>query len=94
MTYAKYIDGHLEYAPRMVRTNKSIIYNPTEAILINLGYKPVYEEEMPVCEEGYYCEPRYSETDEAITIGWEVVEDLYVDDSDYADVGKIMMGVI
>lgn len=71
MMYAKYIDGHLEYAPRVIKTSKTITYNPTGEMLIQLGYKPIYEEEEPE----YYCEPRYSETEEAIIIQWEAVEE-------------------
>ena len=92
--YAKLVNRNLEYAPRMIRDNNTVTYNPTEGMLINLGYKPVYEEEEPICEDGYYCEPRYSETDAAITIEWEIVEKPYADNSDYAEIGKIMMGVI
>lgn len=94
MRYAMLINGAIQYAPRTIRDNQTVTYNPTEEALINLGYKPVYEEEEPVCEDGYYCKPKYSETDKTITIEWEVVEKPYTDDSDYAEIGKIMMGVI
>ena len=79
MKYAKLIDGYIQYAPKKIKRGETIVYNPTAQMLILLGYKPVTENPMPVCEEGYHCEPFYRETTEEIIIDWNIVED-YVDE--------------
>lgn len=49
--YAKLMNGQLMTAPAMLRTKTGDIYNPTEDVLMEAGYKPVVEAPYPVEDE-------------------------------------------
>ena len=70
MSYAKLINGALQYAPKTI-TKDRIHYNPyPEAMLIKDGYKPVTMTPMPDPEEGYAWVAGWQETEEAIVRTW------------------------
>jgi len=75
MTYCKFIDGRLIYAPKKIIINGATVYNPTGEQLASQGWKPLIIEDEPVCPEGYHLEPTYTEHDNDITQGWTVVQD-------------------
>ena len=77
---AKIIDGELILAPRKI--NREIdgeqytTYNPTDEMLAEQGWLPVVETDPPDDPpEGYHYEPTYTEVDDEIVQGWELVED-------------------
>lgn len=67
--YGKIIDGKLEVARKVVKLNEQVIFNPSEEILKELGYKPVYIEPVNV-ESGYGVEPYWEEEKENIVQKW------------------------
>lgn len=83
--YAKLIDGVPSYAPHPVALEEDIliggITHPAGALLCTdrpdalraLGYKQVIREEMPVLE-GYYYTETWTESEQAVTQGWEAHE--------------------
>ena len=78
--YVKFIDStHVENAPRVLHDETRTIINPTEAILLEHGYKPLVETDCP-CEQGYWYAIEYVEDDDQITKTWvahemEVIEE-------------------
>lgn len=78
--YAKFRDStHVENAPRVLHDETRTIINPTPAILLEHGYKPVVETECPG-EQGYWYSIEYVEEEEQITKTWvahemEVIEE-------------------
>ena len=85
MKYAKLIDGYPVFAPNRVVLDDVQIYNAPAEILINLGYFPVYETEMPDCPEGYYCVPEWTQESDRIVQGWSIIE-MDADPTDYENV--------
>lgn len=80
--YAKLIDGALVYAPRKMNTEIEgepyVVYNPPAELLEADGWLPVVYTEMPGdAPEGYHYEPIYTEVDDEIVQGWELVETEY-----------------
>ena len=70
MIYAKLIDGEAVFAPRKLRHGRTLVYNPTAALLAACGYKPVHFAELPECGEGLVPVPVWSESEEAIEQLW------------------------
>ena len=77
---AKIIDGEMILAPRKI--NREIdgeqytTYNPTDEMLAEQGWLPVVETDPPDNPpDGYHYEATYSEADDEIVQGWELVED-------------------
>ena len=74
--YAKLENSTLVIAPRRIILNGMQIFNPTADQLIQAGYKPVTETPMPDdAPDGQHYEPTYSDSGDAITQGWTLVED-------------------
>ena len=75
MRYAKLTDGVIDFAPRKIKHDNSITYNPPVEMLIERGYKPLIETECPEAEEGYHYELSYEDEGEQIVYVWTLTED-------------------
>ena len=75
----KIVNGALVSAPYKVTDGGYHYYNPPDAVLLRMGYKPVAEDPMPE-GEGMY-EPHYEDLGEVIVKRWELVEvgEVYAD---------------
>lgn len=77
----KIIDGKLAYPPHRIVLNGMQIFNPTEAQLVQAGWKTITETIMPDdAPEGWHYEAVYTDG-ETITQSWVLVEDEAVDPS-------------
>ena len=76
MEYGKLIDGVLSIAPRKVIWHGMRVYNPSQAKLIELGYKEiVYTDPGSDPPEGFHWEEHWSETDDQLIQDWILVQD-------------------
>lgn len=75
MKYAKLINGIIEYAPKKIKHDDSITYNPPVDMILQEGYKPVIETPMPEPQEGYYYELSYRDEGEQIIYVWTLVKE-------------------
>ena len=73
--YAKLIDNTLEIAPRQVRLDSNTVINPSNDILLALGYLPVLYTDKPTAQDGYYAVSHWVQTDVSIVQEWEVKKD-------------------
>ena len=90
MKYAKLIDGELVLAPRKLRLETATVYNPTQEMLTEAGYKPVRYADPPETDPGYIAVPGWEETDEEIVQIWTVKEE--PDEIDEARAYRIIAG--
>ena len=67
--YGKIIDGQLEYAYRPMEIKGEWHSNPSEELLLELGYKPIEYTEMPV-KEGYYYTSSFEDEGDKIVQVW------------------------
>lgn len=73
--YAKLISGTLRSAPKKVTYNGKTIFNPTEEILLDMGYLPVTYTDMPTdSPSGQHYESSWSQTDTEIMQVWKLVD--------------------
>ena len=73
--YAKLINGTLRSAPKKVDYNGKTIFNPTEEILLDMGYLPVTYTDMPSdAPYGQYYESHWEQTDTEIVQVWTLVD--------------------
>ena len=73
--YAKLINDTLISAPKKVDYNGKIIFNPTEEILLGMGYLPVTYTDMPTdAPDGQHYESSWSQTDTEIVQVWTLVD--------------------
>lgn len=72
--YAKLDHGRLIRAPKKLDVEDTHVYNPTDAQLAAAGYKPVEYTDAPEAPEGYYYEPGWEETGDAIVQTWTLQE--------------------
>lgn len=73
MQYGKLENGYIRYAPNNVVYDGNKVYNPTDEILILLGYLPVeLGEDLPY-KEGFYIETTYKVVEESQTPEGEVI---------------------
>lgn len=74
--YAKLMSGTLRSAPKKVDYNGKTIFNPTEEILLGMGYLPVTYTDMPrgASNEQHY-ESHWEQTDTAIVQVWTLADD-------------------
>lgn len=72
--YAIIDNGRLIRAPRKLDVEDTHVYNPTDAQLVAAGYKPVAYTDPPEAPEGYYAEPSWEETSDAIVQTWTLRE--------------------
>ncbi|MBR4636739.1 MAG: hypothetical protein IKO51_10345 [Clostridia bacterium] len=68
--YAKIISHVFTPAPRRAVIGSEQVFNPTEAQLAALGYKPVIFTEPSEVPEGFYAEIRWEETEDSIVQTW------------------------
>lgn len=74
MNYAKLIGSQPVYAPNIVRFNNTLVINPDAEKLTMLGYKAVtYTEFQFEAPEGYIWSETWTETQNTIIQGWELV---------------------
>lgn len=74
--YAKLINGTLRSATKKVDYNGKTIFNPTEEILLGMGYFPVTYTDMPTdASDGQHYESSWSQTDAEIVQVWTLVDD-------------------
>lgn len=75
MTYAKIENGTLTYPSHRIVLGGMQIFNPTEAQLMQAGWKTITETAMPDdAPEGWHYEAVYTDG-ETITQSWALVED-------------------
>lgn len=70
MKYAKFENGMITFAPSKVVHGDYIVFNPTENILLELGYKPVRYTDQPEPESGFFCVSSWEETETEIVQVW------------------------
>lgn len=75
--YGKIENGVFNIAPNKLKTENSLIYNPSVSMLIQQGYKEIITSPMPV-NQGYYYTPSY--IDDGIYIQQSWVEHIQEDD--------------
>ena len=77
----KIIDGVLTYPPNRIVLNGMQIFNPTDDQLIQVGYKPITETDMPDdAPDGWHYEAVYTDED-TITQSWVLVDNPPADTS-------------
>lgn len=73
--YAKLISGTLRSVPKKVDYNGKTIFNPTEDVLLGMGYLPVTYTDMPSdAPDGQHYESRWEQTDTEIVQVWTLVD--------------------
>lgn len=74
MRYAKLINSYPSYAPNPIVVDGNYIGNPPGEIYEAEGYKPVHYTDPPTePDEGYQWRESWSETEDVILQGWELV---------------------
>lgn len=73
--YAKLQNNTLQIAPKQVQWEGQTVINPSEDILLALGYLPVQYTDPPAVDDGYYAVPRWTQTETAIVQEWTVAKD-------------------
>jgi len=68
--YGKIVNNKLEYAYRPMLINGEWHSNPSDELLLELGYEPIEYTEMPV-KEGYYYTSRFEDRLNKIIQIWE-----------------------
>lgn len=74
MNYAKLINNRPQYAPNPILHDGSWIGNPPGEVYEAEGYKVVQYTEQPEAPSGYYYAETWTDTEDAIVQGWELVE--------------------
>lgn len=74
MRYAKLINDEIYFSPNPIKVSGLIVGNPPAELLLSEGYKPVRYTDPPEAPSGYYYAETWSETEEVIVQGWELVE--------------------
>lgn len=86
--YGKLIDGVLEFAPKKIKQDNSIIYNPPVEMLVERGYKPIIETPEPEAQEGYHYELSFEDDGDEIVYVWT----LYENEPTADDIMNILLG--
>lgn len=74
MTYAKLINGQIQFAPNPIVIGDRQIGNPPGEVYTEQGYKPVtYTDPPGEPDEGYIWVAKWVETTDDILQGWEQV---------------------
>lgn len=72
--YGKIIDGQLQYAGQIIKTDKGFISNPTTEQLVELGYKEIEYTEKPNYDiNNQKLNELYNEQENKIIINYEIV---------------------
>jgi hypothetical protein len=74
MRYAKLINNYPQYAPNPILHGGLWYGNPPGSIYEAEGYKIVQYTEVPEAPSGYYYAETWTETEDVIVQGWELVE--------------------
>lgn len=82
MRYGKLKDGHIQYAPRVLRRDGWQVINPTAEQLAAEGFKEIIRQPYPDVADNEMAEMRYVEAENSITITYDVVE---IEDDDSAE---------
>ena len=72
MDYAKLIDGQIQFVSRKLAVGEYVVYNPTQEMFTEAGYKPISYTESLEVEPGYIAVSGWTETDEAIVQTWTI----------------------
>ena len=89
MTYAKLIDGEIQFAPNPILVGGNYIGNPPASVYEADGYKEVVYTDPPSVEPGYIAVPGWQEEDDEIVQVWNIEPEGDID----ADVAlDILMG--
>lgn len=88
--YGKLVDGNLTIAPRKLNGDGVVVYNPTEAMYREQGWKPVEFTDAPEAPGGYTYESGWEETAESIVQTWTLVP--LPDEVDDAEAFDIIFG--
>jgi len=88
MKYAKLINGVIEYAPKKIKHDDSITYNPPVEMITELGYKPLIETPMPEAPEGFHYVLSYRDDGTNIIYVWTMFED----EPDADEIVNILVG--
>lgn len=94
--YAKLISGILRSAPKKVTYNGKTIFNPTEEILLDMGYFPVTYTDIPTdASNGQHYESHWEYTDTEIVQVWTLVDNPAEPESELSvdEALNIIMGV-
>lgn len=75
MRYAKLIDGYPQFAPNPILHDGLWYGNPPGAVYEAEGYKPVTYTHQPEAPVGYYYAETWTEKEDAVVQGWELVEE-------------------
>lgn len=73
--YAKLSDNTLQIAPKQVQWAGQTVINPSEDILLSLGYLPMQYTDPPAVDDVYYAAPHWTQTETSIVQEWDVRKD-------------------
>lgn len=93
MKYAKLINGIIRYAPNPLLNGEVYIGNPPDSVYETQGYKPVTYTSMPEAPNGYYYTETWTETEDEIVQGWELVEEPITDEEALTRYANELTGV-
>lgn len=82
--YGKIVNNKLEYAYRPMLINGEWHSNPSNELLLELGYKPIEYTEMPV-KEGYYYTSSFEDEGSKILQVWTEHEIPIIEGDDNAE---------
>lgn len=81
--YAKLNDGQLTVASKKVQYNGRTVFNPTEDILLALGYYPVTYTDMPTdAPSGQHYASHWDQGESEIVQVWSLEDDLTYTDAE------------
>lgn len=94
--YAKIINNVLVPAPKIINYDGNTIVNPSEKLLLRIGYLPVTYTDMPTdAPEGQHYESHWEQTDTEIVQVWTLVDNPAEPDPELSadEALNIIMGV-
>lgn len=72
--YGKLINGILQPAPKKIKTNEGIVYNPSYEMIQPLGYLPLHYTDAPEVDEDHYLSCSWSEINNELVQEWHINE--------------------
>lgn len=88
--YAKVIEGALHIAPKILKGDGVIVYNPPAEMYTEAGYKPVHFTDAPEAPSGYDYESGWADQADAIVQTWTLTP--LPDDIDEVEAYDIIFG--
>ena len=70
MDYGKLVEGELMYFTNPLQLETAIVFNPTQEVLLEKGYKPIVYTESPTPTEGFQLSYKWIETGTEIYNAW------------------------